>query len=133
MDLPPIPGHLSRVACWARCMFVVGPHLIRWYPPMACGRRCFGGGGGGGGGTSLRGYPLELSGKLAWLSVALKTSVRLLMMRALLFVLKAFVTVEDFRFPETMSVFSRRLVNASRNGGQPHACFHVPQTRPAGT
>ena len=46
----------------------------------------------------------KLSGKLAWLSVALKTSVRLPMLRAHLFLLRAFVTVEDFRLLEPMSV-----------------------------
>ena len=51
----------------------------------------------------------ELSRKPAWLSLALKTSVRLLMMRAHLFRLRAFVTAEDFRLPETMSVFLRAL------------------------
>ena len=106
---PPVfdPRYVPQVVCWAPYMFVVGPHRIRWYRPMACACRCLGGGGAG--------EPLfvlilrELSGKLAWLSVALKTSVRLLMMRAHLFLLRAFVTAEDFRLPETMSVFLRAL------------------------
>ena len=51
----------------------------------------------------------ELSGKLALLSVALKTSVRLLMQRAHLFLLRAFVTAEDLRLPDTVSVFLRVL------------------------
>ena len=51
----------------------------------------------------------ELSGKLAWLSVALKSSVRLLMQRIHLFLLRAFVTAEDFRLPETVEVFLRVL------------------------
>ena len=37
----------------------------------------------------------ELSGKLAWLSVALKASVRLMMQRTHLFLLRAFVTAEE--------------------------------------
>ena len=78
---------------------------------MACGRRYFGGGGGGGGGGGALFLLIlrELSGKLAWLSMALKTSVRLLMMRAHLFLLRAFVTAEDFRLPKTMSIFLRAL------------------------
>ena len=51
----------------------------------------------------------ELSGKLAWLSVALKTGVRLLMQRLHLFLLRAFVTAEDFRLPDTVSIFLRVL------------------------
>ena len=51
----------------------------------------------------------ELSGKLAWLSVALKTSVRLVMLRAKFFLLWAFVTAQDLRLPETMSIFLRVL------------------------
>ena len=51
----------------------------------------------------------ELSGKLAWLFIALKTIVRLLMMRAHLFILRAFVTAEDFRLRATMSIFLHAL------------------------
>ena len=51
----------------------------------------------------------ELSGKLAWLSVAIKTSVRLLMQRLHLFLLRASVTAEDFRLPHTVSIFLRVL------------------------
>ena len=40
---------------------------------------------------------------------ALKTRDRLLMLRAHLFLLRAFVTAEDFRLPETMSIFLRVL------------------------
>ena len=77
---------------------VVRPNGLR--PPL------FGGGAG---------EPLfllllrELSDKLAWLSVALKTSVRLLMLRAHLFLMRAFVTAEDFRLPDTMDNFLRAL------------------------
>ena len=51
----------------------------------------------------------ELSGKLAWLSVALKTSVRLLMQRIHLFLLRPCVTAEDFRLPDTAGIFLRVL------------------------
>ena len=51
----------------------------------------------------------ELSGKPAWLSVSLKTSVRLLMQRTYLFLLRPFVTAEDFRLPDTVSIFLRLL------------------------
>ena len=47
----------------------------------------------------------DLSGKLAWLSVALKTGVRLLMERLHPFLLRAFVTAEDFRLPNKLSIF----------------------------
>ena len=51
----------------------------------------------------------ELSGKLAWLSVALKTSVCLLMQRLHLFLMRAFVTAEDFWLPDTVTIFLRVL------------------------
>ena len=58
----------------------------------------------------------ELSGNLAWLSVALKTSVRLLLQRLHLFLLRAFVTAEDFRLPDTVSIFLRVLGELQQEG-----------------
>ena len=94
-------------------MFVVGPRRIRWYQPMAYGRRCSGWGAEE---PLLLHILCELSGKLAWLLVALKTSVRLLTMRAHLFLLRAFVRSEDFRLPETMSVLLRALGELQPDG-----------------
>ena len=51
----------------------------------------------------------ELSRKLAWLSVAVKTGVRLLMQSLHLFLLRAFVTAEDFRLRDTVSIFLQVL------------------------
>ena len=93
------------MVCWAPGTFVISPHRTPWCGPTACGRRCFSGGGGAIFLLLLR----ELSGKRAWLSVAVKTSVRLLMQRSHLFLLRAFVTAEDFRLPDTVSIFLRLL------------------------
>ena len=86
---------------------MISPHRAPWCSPTPYGRRCFIGGWG------EPHFPLvlrELCGKLGLLSVALKTSVRLLMQRTThLFLLRAFVTAEDFRLRDTVSSFVRVL------------------------